>query len=57
MNGKKAEAPEEYIYYMFASKFGWTPEQVDSQGASLIDIFIETIQMENEAQNKKLKKK
>lgn len=30
---------EEYEYYLFARKFGWTPTQVDEQPAVLMDYL------------------
>lgn len=45
---------EEWMYYLAAEKFGWTPQQFDEQPAYLVDWMLSIARMVEEVKAKKL---
>ena len=37
-----------YVYYIFARKFGWTPDEVDKQPAHIVKGLLKILSLETE---------
>jgi hypothetical protein len=44
---------EEYRYFIFADRFGWTPAEVDEQPAALLDWLMAISVIQSEVEQEK----
>lgn len=49
MSHTRQEINDTLIYYLFAEKFGWTPEQVDRVPCKVLLYMLELISEANES--------
>jgi len=45
-----------FIYYLFAQKFGWTPEQVNRLPMELVIMFQEIIKSAEDVSNREMER-